>query len=261
MKQRLQFLLVAGLLGTAGILSVARGQDGSWGNVSGRILWDKGKEIPAQMPLDLKANADKAVCEKAGKLLEETWVVNAKNRGLQHTFVWLDPVNKGDKIPIHPSLKKVTPEKVDMDQPVCQFIPHAQGLREGQILVAKNSSPIAHNYKWQGNPAVNAGGNVLLPPGATKEIADLAADRLPVSIECNIHPWMKGWVRVYNHPYFAVTDADGKFALKNAPAGEFRLKIWHGSGGWAGGAKGKDGRPITIKTGDNDQGDIEYPAP
>jgi hypothetical protein len=58
-----------------------------------------------------------------------------------------------------------------------------------------------------------------------------------------------------------VTDDDGRFIIKDAPAGEFRIKIWHGSGGWLGGAKGKDGQPITIKAGKNDLPPLAYPPP
>ena len=109
---------------------------------------------------------------------------------------------------------------------------------------------------------MNPGGNVLLPPNTEKEIDDLKADRFPVSVECNIHPWMNGWVRVFNHPYFAVTDENGGFEFKDAPAGNWQLMIWHGSGGWLGGAKGKNGQPITIKAGGTtDLGSLVYVPP
>ena len=69
---------------------------------------------------------------------------------------------------------------------------------------------------------------------------------------------MTGFIRVYNHPYFAVTDKDGKFEIKDAPAGEYRLKFLHDSG-WLGGAKGKAGRKVTIGVGkDNDLGKIDW---
>jgi hypothetical protein len=80
-------------------------------------------------------------------------------------------------------------------------------------------------------------------------IPGLKADRLPVIIECNIHPWMRGYVRVYDHPYFALTGEDGKFELKDAPAGDYVMKIWHGGSGWLGGAAGRKGRPVTVKAG------------
>ena len=68
-------------------------------------------------------------------------------------------------------------------------------------------------------------------------------------------------MRVFAHPYFAVTDADGNYKIENAPTGELRMKIWHGTGGWLGGAKGKDGRSVSINAGDNALGDLPYPPP
>jgi hypothetical protein len=60
---------------------------------------------------------------------------------------------------------------------------------------------------------------------------------------------MSGWVRVFDNPYFAVTDADGNFEIKDAPAGTYRLMIWQESIGYRGGAAGRDGTPVTIKAG------------
>jgi hypothetical protein len=226
---------------------VAVGAGSGWGDIKGSIIWG-GDKIPERQPLDLKQNPDKAVCLKNGDLLDETWVVNPKNKGLRYTFVWLEAKDKEAKVPIHPSLQDIKDKKIIMDQPVCMFLPHAIGLREGQVLVAKNSARISHNFKWSGG-MLNQGNNVLLPPNTEREIADLKAERAPVSIECNIHPWMRGWVRVFNHPYFAVTDENGAFEFKNAPAGDWQLVVWHGSGGWLGGKLGKNGYSISIKVG------------
>jgi hypothetical protein len=230
--------------------------EAGWGNLSGRIAW--GGDVPKRAPLKLGGN-DAAICQKDGPILDETWIVSEKNKGLKNTFVWLE-APKGQKLPIHSDLAKVPSDKVQIDQPHCMFIPHALAIREGQILEAKNSSPIAHNFKWQGSPGINEGNKLVPPPGRDFELA-LKADRLPVTFECNIHPWMRGYVRVFDHPYFAVTNEDGAFKIDMAPAGEWRLKIWHGSGGWAGGVAGREGRPITVKAGENDLGVIEYPAP
>jgi hypothetical protein len=260
MKRQSVLLFSAGACLMAGLLSIAHAQGDAWGDVTGRIIWGDDK-LPPQQNLVLGANPDAPFCQKNGPLKDETWIVNPKNKGLKSAFVWLEGAKKGDKLPIHPSLEKVAPAKIDVDQPSCAFIAHAIALREGQILTAKNSSPIGHNFKWTGNPTVNPGGNVLLPPGASKDIDDLKADRIPIALECNIHPWMKGWARVFDHPYYAVTDDDGNFTLKNAPAGDFRIKVWHGSGGWLGGAKGKDGQPISIRAGASNQYDSAYPPP
>ena len=109
---------------------------------------------------------------------------------------------------------------------------------------------MAHNVNWAGNPLKNPGGNVLLPPDSSHAIDDLKADRLPIKVTCNIHPWMNAWVGVFDHPYFAVTDADGKFQIPLAPAGNYRLVVWQESIGYRGGSKGRNGIPITIKGGE-----------
>jgi hypothetical protein len=148
-----------------------------------------------------------------------------------------------------------------VDQPACDFVRHAVALRVGDILIAKNSSAIAHNFKYTGDPAVNPGGNFLLPPKQQNAVPGLLASRIPVAIECNIHPWMKSWMRIFDHPYCAVTDDDGRYTIKNAPVGECQIKIWHGSAGWLGGVKGRNGEPIAIKAGANNLGDKAFPPP
>ena len=188
-------------------------------------------------------------------------MVSKKTRGLQWTFVWLindDPKNKAP-LPIHPDLKDIKKTQTEVDQPVCAFIPHAVAIREGQVVVAKNSSPVAHNIKWTGLKDGNSG-NVIIPPGKSFPMKDLEAEKLPIQIECNIHPWMKGYVGVYNHPYFAVTDADGNFEIKNAPAGKYRVVIWNSA--YLGGKDGRFGQPINIMANDTLKlGDLEFTPP
>lgn len=244
--------------------------DGDWGTIKGRITWG-GDKLPPQedikIPADNPASAQCLQANKGKAPKDEKWVIKADNKGIKNVFVWLVP-DDGPKskkaIPIHPSLKDIPKdkEKVEIDQPACSFIPHVLGLREGQVLLVKNSAPFPHNFKYTGNPLTkNAGGNPLLPPGAETEIT-LVADRLPILVECNIHPWMRGYIRVFNHPYFAVTDENGAFELKNAPAGSFRLMVWHGAAGWKGGVEGKDGAPVTIKAGGTtDLGMVAFPPP
>ncbi|MBM3981407.1 MAG: carboxypeptidase-like regulatory domain-containing protein [Planctomycetes bacterium] len=76
----------------------------------------------------------------------------------------------------------------------------------------------------------------------------LKADRAPIQYKCTIHPWMSGYVRVFEHPYYAVTDADGNFEIKNAPAGKFRIVFRH-ENGVRGGAPGRFGEPVEIVAG------------
>jgi hypothetical protein len=132
-----------------------------------------------------------------------------------------------------------------LDQPLCEYIPHVLAIRQGQAIEAKNSAAIPHNVKWTGFK--NPGNNVLLPPGQSHKIKNLVAEKTPVVVECNIHPWMKAYIGVFNHPYFAVTDKDGNFEIKDAPAGSWRLVAWQDATGWVTGTRA--GTPITVKAG------------
>jgi hypothetical protein len=219
-----------------------------WGTIKGQIVWDGGA-IPEPKTIDV--NKDQEHCLGKGPIKSEDWVINKENKGVRWTFVWLaqEPSNK-TPLPIHPTLKDIPNKEVEMDQPLCAFVPHCLAMREGQVLVAKNSAPIAHNVNWTGNPTKNPGGNNIIPAGGSFKIEGLKADKYPLIIACNIHPWMKARVGVFDHPYFAVTDENGNFEIKLAPAGEYRLKVYLDAIGWRGGAKGRDGEKITIKAGE-----------
>ena len=232
-----------------------------WGTIKGKIIWG-GDKIPPKAVIKLPENPGAAGCVQAnnGKLPpDETWIVNAKNKGIKNTYVWLADADK-KPLPIHPNLMEIKVKQIEIDQPACHFIPHALALREGQTLLVKNSAPFAHSFKYSGSEPQNMGSVIVQPAGEVK--INLVADRLPISIECAIHSWMKGWIRVFNHPYFAVTDADGAFEIKDAPAGKFRLMVWHGSAGWKDGAKGRNGDPVEITAGPVvDLGAIVFPPP
>jgi hypothetical protein len=221
--------------------------DDGWGTITGQVVFG-GDAIPERKPVDV--TKDQEHCLSKGPILSEDWVINGKNKGVKWAFVWLAPADPKTKkkIPIHPALQKVKLDDEVIDQPCCKFEPHAVAIREGQTIIAKNSAPIAHNTNWTGGIR-NPGNNILIPAGQQIPIKDLKADKYPVKLQCNIHPWMSGWVRIFDHPYFAVTDADGKFVIKNAPAGEFRLVVWQEAIGYKDGAAGRDGMPITIQAG------------
>jgi hypothetical protein len=233
------------------VIPVALAQkDDAWGGVKGTVVWGE-VEIPKRAEIQsVNQNQDKNHCLEKGPLLSEQWVVNERNKGLRWTFVWLAPEPDSGKkdLPIHAKLQKIQGQVV-IDQPLCMFFPHSLGIREGQTLLVKNPAPVAHNFKWGGHPDFNPGGNTLMPPNTDLTIKKLKAHRTPIKMECNIHPWMNGWIRVFDHPYFAVTDENGAFEIKDAPASKLRLVVWHGSGGFLGGAAGREGRSIVIESG------------
>jgi len=238
------------------ITALADAAEKDWSTIKGQVVF-AGDKLPEAA--ELKIDKDQDHCLAKGKILNEEWVVNKTNKGVKNVFVWLapDPAGAVKTLPIHASLKDLKDKKVEIDQPNCAFIPHALAMREGQVLVAKNSSPIAHNVNATGYPTKNPARNILVPAKSQIELEGLRADEWPVSVACNIHPWMKAWVRIYDHPYFAVTDENGNFEIKLAPAGKWRLRAWHDTG-YRGGKEGKAGQEIEVKGGQvTDLGKLE----
>jgi hypothetical protein len=232
------------LAGTVLLLSVINARAEGWGTLKGQVVWDG--DVPE--PVKLTVNKDEGHCLSKGPILKEENVVNPKNKGVRWTIVYLineEGFNKD--VPVHPSLKDIKNKVVEVDQPCCKFEPHLLALREGQTLVVKNSSPIAHNVNITGG-AKGPNDNQILPPGGQLRV-DAKARPLPMNIACNIHGWMTGKVFVLKNPYFAVTDENGNFEIKNAPAGTYRVVGWQEGMGWVlGDAKpNKNGKKITIK--------------
>ena len=225
------------------IASDAEHADGQWGTIQGKATWagtdDEAKPTPANV------DKDQAVCLKNGPIHKQDYVVNPKNKGVQWVVVWLvDADDYKKELPINPALPAPT-EKVVLDQPCCQFVPHIITLREGQTLTAKNSGTIPHNTKID-SPGDNPSLNPLLPPGQSVEIPGWKAATAPSTVSCSIHGWMTGYIRVFNHPYFAVTDADGNYEIKGAPAGKYHIVAWQETVGFLSKSY-KKGDPIDIK--------------
>jgi hypothetical protein len=230
----------------------------AWGNLSGRFLY--AGDPPMRAVLEL--NKDIEYCAPL-KPLEQELIVDPKTLGLQNVVLWLEPKTPEAKIPVHPSYEKSAKGKVLFDNVDCQFSPHVCILRTTQTLAMGNKDPIAHNvaaFFFKNEPF-----NVNVPTGSTVEKQLPESERLPAKVTCPIHAWMVGYMIVKDHPYVAVTDTQGKFELKNLPAGEWTIRVWHEKPGYIKEAK-LSGKPatweagrmtVTIKPGDNALGAVE----
>jgi plastocyanin len=121
-------------------------------------------------------------------------------------------------------------DHVVIDQRKMAFIPHVVAVQQGTTVEFLNSDAVGHNVYW---PSIS--GNKKLshnlgtwPKGEKKpfQFNDLGT----ASLLCNVHPEMSGYVVVVATPYFALTDKDGNFEIKNIPAGKYTLKTWSEEG-------------------------------
>jgi plastocyanin len=125
-------------------------------------------------------------------------------------------------------------QHVVVDQKKMEFIPRVVIILQGTTVDFTNSDPVGHNVYW---PSIS--GNKKLthnlgtwPKGEKKSFQ--FNDPGVASLLCNVHPEMSGYVIVATTPYFAVTDKDGNYEIKNVPAGKYTLKAWS-----------EDGKPVT----------------
>ena len=81
---------------------------------------------------------------------------------------------------------------------------------------------------------------------------ELFPDSAPLVGTCGVHPWMSCYIWVVDNPYFAITDRDGNYTMKNVPAGKCRIAVWHEVLGYQN-VDGFKGEPIELKVGSNDK--------
>jgi plastocyanin len=115
-------------------------------------------------------------------------------------------------------------EPAVLEQKGCQYKPHVLAMRANQKLKLLNSDTTTHNVHPV--PANNREWNKAEPAGSEMEDT-FAREEIAIPLKCNVHPWMRGYVAVFKHPYFAVTNKDGSFDLHNLPPGEYTVEAWH----------------------------------
>jgi hypothetical protein len=193
------------------------------GRIFGQITYDgQPPKLPPVVDASWIRPAEAHVC-KPELIGNETLVVNHDNRGIQFVFVYMEksPANapKRDRPP------------VVFDSRDCRFTPRGLFVQTGQTVNVTNSDPFAHCVHTC--PIRNAGFvRGCQPGGPPIPLVYKRAEKLPVAIKSDLHFWMRGYHLVLDHPWGAVTDADGKFALPPLPAGKYDLKVWHELAGY-----------------------------
>lgn len=118
-----------------------------------------------------------------------------------------------------------TPKQpVFLDQERCMYHPRVVALMINQTLEVTNADPTVHNVHSM--PRENRSWNRSQQPGERPFDTSFARPELAIPIMCNVHPWMRAFVFVFAHPYFAVTSTTGAFELKNLPPGTYTIEAW-----------------------------------
>ena len=181
------------------------------GDINGKVKYD-GKP-PKKRPLRMDADP---VCGAAHseKVFSESFKVNG-NGELAECIVYLKNVSYSGKTPS---------TAVELDQKGCIYEPHVFGIQAGQELLIKNSDATLHNIHSM--PKKNKEFNFAMPKVVKTKKSKFDISEDPFYIKCDVHPWMKTWVLVSDHPYYAVTDSNGNYEIKGVPAGTYEIICW-----------------------------------
>ncbi len=180
------------------------------GTISGKVVFAGDPPAPSK----IEVTKDATVCGK--EIVSEDLMVGAGN-GVVNAVVWIEGISKGKD---WGALDGGT-----VDQKGCHYVPQVQLMRPGNELMIVNSDQILHNihaYYRDTETLFN-----LAQPMAGMKTPKKLEKTGPVHLKCDVHSWMSAWVFVADHPYVALTKADGTFSIDQVPAGSHKVKMWH----------------------------------
>lgn len=200
------------------------------GEIKGRVKFI-GKGPKAKR---IRMDAD-PVCAASHKeaARAESFIVDA-NGNLANVIVYLKGVKYDGKAPSN---------EVIIDQKGCVYSPHVLGVQAGQPVKILNSDATMHNI--HGLPKVNKEFNFGMPKSLKEKSIVFDKSEDVFVIKCDVHPWMKSYTQVFDHPYFAVSGTDGTFSIPNVPDGTYEAVAWQERLG----DKNKLTQSVTVKGG------------
>ncbi|MGH9315619.1 MAG: carboxypeptidase regulatory-like domain-containing protein [Thermoanaerobaculia bacterium] len=181
--------------------------------VSGRVAFTGTAPAKEQIKMDADAFCKAAHSEP---VYTQEVVVNA-NGTLEWVLVYVKQGVSGNYPP--------PTQPVTLDQQGCQYRPHIFGIQAGQPLRILNSDGTLHNI--HALPKINAEFNIGQPFQNMETIKKFDKPEVPLHFKCDVHKWMGAYCGVFNHPFFAVTNDQGTFEIKNLPPGNYEIEAWH----------------------------------
>lgn len=224
------------------------------------------KKMNDELLAEINKNAQKNECKQGEGFEHEEFVYRiGDNKQVGNVFVWLAP-EKDEYFQLDDKqVEELKSHPVVIDQPHCAFIPHCsiyvpsyrdpkdpkKEKKTGQEIFIKNSADFQHNTNVQGTSF-----NQSIPPKSKEKLSLKMQKGEPYNIVCNIHGWMRGYIRTFDHPYAAISLAEpqtkpsdasfGSYEIKNTPVGKVRIVAWHEKAGYLN-KNGLEGDEITIK--------------
>ncbi|HET7294340.1 MAG TPA: carboxypeptidase regulatory-like domain-containing protein, partial [Vicinamibacteria bacterium] len=198
--------------------------------LSGKVTFEG--TAPAAEKVKLTADPKCAAMHKDGL---ERQTIKVTDGGLADVLVYVKSGAAAGTAPAEPVL---------LDQKGCDYTPHMLAMVAGQKIRIRNSDDTLHNIHPR--PKDNAEFNVGQPRQGMESEKSFDKPEMLIPVGCDVHPWMRAYISVLSHPYFAVTADDGTFTIKGLPAGEYEIEAIHAKLGKEKAVSGK----VTVKDGE-----------
>ncbi len=213
-----------------------------WGSLPLEFIYDGTPPIPDK----IKPVRGAALCGMFN-IIDEELLVDPKTKGIANVVVTLNHKRRELPKKLPPIVQDLAGNKVEMTNKACRFEPHVGVLWTEQTLVLSNKDSDVHNML--GNLVYNAPFNKVLQPKAKPiEMKLKTAEKLARDVSCVIHPYMKGWLVVKDHPYAAVSSKLGQATVAHLPEGTWEFQLWHEAVGYLSDIE-LNGKPVTGKKG------------
>jgi plastocyanin len=181
--------------------------------IKGKINWE-GKEYKGSRE---KGMTPECVEFNGGKPARKDKVVTNENSTLRNVLLYVKNPPSGEfKTPTTP---------VVLDQVGCMYTPRVIAIMENQPIKIRNSDDTAHNI--HATPSMNREFNKSQPKKNLEFDETFRRAEMNIPIKCDVHPWMKAWCHVFEHPFFSVSGEDGMFSITGLPAGKYTIVAMH----------------------------------
>jgi len=173
-------------------------------------------DVPARKQLRMSADPYCVKANEAGAFSQS--IVTGGQGGLAGVFVYLSAG-------VAPGSRAVSDDPVVLDQRGCMYEPRVVGVRVGQEIEFRNSDSTLHNVHAM--PESSRSFNLGMPRKGMTTRRRFSKPEVLVRVKCDVHPWMEAYVGVLDHPYFAVTDEQGRYSISGLVPGDYTLAAVH----------------------------------